>query len=508
MNRVMTRGVALAMLLGAGSAGASLEPASTAHKPPSATAEDAAGKFAEAVTDLRRGDYAKAGPELDRLMLAPGFAELSVDARFNTYNLAAAIAAQNRQYARAHQLAVQATGFEQASGAIWLTRLFSAMSIGDFPDAGRSVEAIAGRWPDRLDSVRPGGIAQLHHALRQAHADDVDRAMLDALFDADWQAGSSTFDSLWRDLALMRLEHGEIDQAAKAAHRIGSAETVVSMRVDKRFDPITRADPHAFDVNRVLDAQIRSARARIKAHPEQLEAVHRLQDLLLEKGKDAEVLAVSQDAVAHAEKGDGEQAYVDFADNYNWVLNQRSLALQHEGRWDDAVQEMARAARRPESGGLNVSQSINLAGLYTDLDQPDRAAAAIVEPGAMSPYGRMQLEYTRLQIAIEKNDAHAVAEHMAYLKKHRDDDIATWQRALLRHGDLDAAAGVLIERLKSPEWRNRALVEMQHYLRGQMTPTMKMVDQRWNALTTRPDVLAAVRGVGRIEHFDIVATGY
>lgn len=508
MNRTIIWSAALAMLLLARAAGASLEPAGTAHKPPSAAAEDAAGRFREALADLRNGNYGKAGPELEGLLAAPGFGELTSDARFNTFNIAAALALQNHQYAKAHRLAVQATGFEQASGAVWMTRLVSAMFIKDLPDAGRSVEAIAGRWPDQLGNIRPQGIAQLHHSLRIAHQYDVDRAMLDALFDADWQAGSSTYDSLWRDLALMRIEHGEIDQAVRVAHRIGSAETMVSMRVDKRFDPVTRADPNAFDVNRVLDAQIRSARARVTAHPDRLEAVHRLQDLLLEKGKYAEVLAVSQDAVAHAEKGDGEQAYSDFNDNYNWVLNQRSLALGHEGHWDEAVREMVRAARRPEDGGGNVSQSINLAGIYTDLDQPDKAAAAIVEPGAMSPYGRMQLEYVRLQIAIEKNDADAVAEHMAYLKKHRDDDIATWQRALLRQGDLDAAAGVLIERLKSPDWRNLALVEMQHYLRGQMTPTMKMIDQRWNTLTARPDVLAAMTRVGRVEHFDIVATGY
>jgi uncharacterized protein HemY len=236
--------------------------------------------------------------------------------------------------------------------------------------------------------------------------------------------------------------------------------------------------------------------------------VQRLQDLLLEKGQNAQVLAISEAAVAHAERGDGEKTYTDFGDRYNWVLNQRSLAFAHEGRWNDAVREMTRAAKHPENGGVNVSQSINLASLFTDLDQPDKAAAAIVEPGAMSPIGSMQLQEVRLQIAIEKNDTLSIARHMAYLRTHRTDDIATWQRALLRHGDLDAAAALLIQRLKAPDWRNGALIEMQHYTRSEQTATMKVMEQRWNTVTSRPDVQAALAKVGRVERFAITSPAY
>ena len=236
--------------------------------------------------------------------------------------------------------------------------------------------------------------------------------------------------------------------------------------------------------------------------------MQRLQDRLIEKGQNAEVLVISEAAVAHAERGDGEKTFTDFGDSYNWVLNQRSLALAHEGHWDDAVREMTRAARRPEGGGVNVSQSINLAGLYTDLNEPDKAAAAIVEPGEMSPMGSMQLHYVRLQIAMEKNDTRSIAKHMAYLRTHRTDDIATWQRALLRHDDLDAAAALLIQRLNASDWRSDALVQMQHYVRSEQTPTMKIMDQRWNIVTSRPDVQAALAKVGRVEQFSITAPAY
>jgi hypothetical protein len=508
MNGTITVAAALVMLLGAGIARASIEPAGTSHAQPSAEVKGATLKLKQAFSDLSNGDYEKAAPELDELIAAPGFGELAAELRFQTLNVAGAIALQYKHYAKAHRLAMRATGFDQAGAATWMARLLAAFYTSDNLDAGRCVETIAKQWPDRLDAVRPQAIVQLHHALRVAHEDDADRSMLNGLFDANWQAGLGTYDTLWRDLALMQIEHNEPKRAVTVARRIRNAETALSMRIDKRFDPITRSHLQAFDVGRLLAAQIQAARARIKAHPDQLEPVQRLQDLLLEKGQNAEVLAISEAAVAHAERNDGEKTYTDFGESYNWVLNQRSLALAHEGRWDDAVREMTRAARRPEGGGVNVSQSINLGGLYVDLGEPDKAAVAIVEPGQMSPYGSMQLHYVRLQIAVEKNDADSIAKHMAYLRKHRADDIATWQRALLRHGDLDAAAALLIQRLETPDWRSGALVEMQHYIRSEQTSTMKTFHQRWNTVTSRPDVRAALAKVGRVERFDITAPAY
>lgn len=508
MRRMITRAVALALLWGTGVAGASPEPIGTVRARPTDVVNDATIQLKQAFSDASSGDLKKAAPELDALIAAPGFAQLSAELRFQTLKIAGVVEFQNQHYDQAHGLTVRATGFDQADSASWLIRLFAAIYLSDNRDAARCIEVIAGRWPERLDDVRAQGIAQLHHALRIAHYDDPDRRMLDALFDAQWQADYSTYDTLWRDLALMQIEHAEHERAATVAKRIRSANTALSMRIDKRFDPITRRHPQAFDVDHLLATQIQAAQLRIKAHPNLLEAVQRLQDLLLEKGRNAEVLAASEAAVAHAERGDGEKTYTDFGDAYRWVLNQRSLALAHDGRWSDAVREMTRAARRPEGGGVNVSQSINLAGLYTDLDEPDKAAAVMVEPGEMSPYGSMQLHYVRLQIAIEKADTPSITKHLAYLSEHRADDIGTWQRALLRNGDLDAAAALLIQRLKAPDWRNQALVDVQSYAHGQRTSIMETMGQRWNSVTSRPDVQAAVAKVGRIERFDITAPAY
>lgn len=508
MNRMITLAAATALLVCVGTAWASIEPAGTSGYRPSTAARHTADVLKAALADLSQGDDLSAAPELDAAIASKGFGQLPASIRYPALQAAGAIALQDGYYAKAHRLAVRATGFDRANSYAWMVRLFSAFSTNDYRDAGQCMAVVARRWPDQLDNVHPEGVLSLHHQLRAMHDDDVDRAMLNALFDAHWQGGRSAYDTLWRDMALMDIQHHDMKRAAAVAGRIRSAQTALSMRVDKRFDPITRAHPEAFDVDRLLAAQIKATGAWIKARPSQLEPVERMQELLLVKTRYSDVLSVSNAAVARAGRGDGSKAYTDFGDTYNWVLNQRALALAHEGRWHDAVREMTRAAQQTEHGSMNVSQSINLAGMYTDLGEPDKAAAALNEPGDMSPYGHMQFAYVKLQIALEKHDTRAIARHMAYLRKHRAVDLATWQRVLLKRDDLDAAAALLIRRLKNPDSRNQALIDMQHYAQGSQTRIMKTMTRRWNAVTSRPDVRAELNKVGRIERFDILSPSY
>lgn len=480
-------------------------PAPELHDRPANSGVDAAQMVQQAFGDLSRDDIASAQSKLDKAIQARGFAELPTDLRYRALLVASLLAEQNDDDRKAHDLILQATAFDEADDTAWITRLSIAFSLGDYTDAGHSLAISAQHWPEKLGELKPDAIWQLHHHVKQAHDSDVDREMLDALFDAGWQDRGTEPSDLWRDLALLHVMRNEIARATTVALRITSARTALSMLVDKRFDSITLKHPQAFDVDRLVAAEIEAAEARMKAHPDQLAPITDLQELLLITGQYPRVLSISDAAVAHAAHGDGAKAYTDFDDRYNWVLDYRSRALQGEGRWDDALRVQTLAARRPEQGGMNVSQLINLGELYADLNQPDKAADAIAEVGSMSPFGRMQLESVKLRIAVEKNDAAAIATSMAYLREHRTDAIATWEDALLLRGELDAAAALLIERLENPDWRNQTLVDMQRYAQVAETPIEKTIHDRWNTITARPDVRAAVRKVGRIERFNITA---
>ncbi|MHA6204118.1 hypothetical protein ACXU4B_06840 [Dyella soli] len=152
---------------------------------------------------------------------------------------------------------------------------------------------------------------------------------------------------------------------------------------------------------------------------------------------------------------------------------------------------------------MNVSQIINLGSFYAGLHRPGEALAMVSELGPMSPFGRMQLEIVKLEIALQQGDRAAVATHLAYMREHRADAIATWQSALLVAGDLDAAADLLVERLDHEEWRSAALDDMQQYADMRLTPVDAQCLQRWRAIIARPAVQQALAKVGRVEHFNL-----
>lgn len=504
MNRFFATIVAILLLMTC-TAQATITPGSAAPGVPTDPVEATAQLVQQAFNDLTHDNSTSGQAELSRAIDAKGFAGLPADLRYRALLVASMLAYENGQMTKAHDLIVRTTAFDEAGDAAWTTRLSTAFALARYDDAAHSLAILAQRWPEKLNGLQSGPIIQLHRQLRVARDYDADFAMLDSLFDAKWQDKGTEPSSLWRTLALLYLQRHEVARATTVALRITSGRVALSMLVDKRFDVITNKRSRAFDVDSLVAAEIQAALAQAKAHPDQLAPVTTLQDLFLATGQYPRVMSISDAVVAEVEQGKGTKTYTDFDDRYNWVLDNRARALQREGRWDEALRVRVRAARRPENGGMNVSQLINLGALYADLDQDEKAADAIIELGELSPLGRMQLQGVKLRIAMAKKDNAGIDDAMTYMRKHRVDDLAAWEDALLLHGDLDAAAALLIERLENPDWRNDALVDMQHYLRVAQTPVQKTIHDRWNTITARPDAQAAMRNVGRVEKFHLAA---
>lgn len=505
MRRTFVATAALAVLLTCGMAVATITPRHASEAPPASPVEQATQLVHDAFDALGHANLATGQAKLDLALDSKGFSQLPAELRYRVLLVASMIAEENGQSSKAHDLSVRATTFDEADDAAWKVRLNSAFATSKYGDAAQSVTVMAQRWPGKLGDIYPAAISQLHRELALAHQADADRNMLDALFNVDWQDDGVEPSGMWKDLALLHVEHHDTVRASAVALRIDSAQTALSMRVDQRFDAITAGHPQAFDVDRLMAAEIAAAEARVKAQPNRLARITELQELLLLTRQYTRVMAISDAAVTHAGHGDGAATYTDFNDRYNWVLDNRSRALAGEGRWDEALRVETLAARRPEHGAMNVSQLINLANLHADLQHADEAAGVIVELGPMSPFGRMQLEMVKLKIALTRKDEAATTAAMTYLRAHRADAIATWQEALLLHGDLDDAAALLIKRLEDPATRNDALVAMQHYANENLAPMQNLIHERLVAIAARDDVQAAMRKVGRVERFSITA---
>lgn len=470
-----------------------------------ADAQHVEAVLADAATQLDENRPDRLGATLDDIVHGVSFSRLPLDLRYRTLLAAALVAEQQHRDADAHTFATKATRLKGAVETAWSLRLNTAAAIGDYRDAAKSLVTLARRWPASITDFNPDAVGDLHSHLRQSGALVADREMLDALFDAHWQIDGREPSLLWRQLVLYHLVDDGHARADAVALRITSAEAAIGMWADKRFDSITRKYPRHFNVQRLLAAEIAERQARMAAYPDELEPITDLEILFLMTRKYPDVLGISDATVARVEFGGGKTAYADFDRWYVWVLDYRARALMREQRWGDAMRVEARAAQYPEQGSPNTSQFINLGTWLANLRKPDEAAEAISKVGGVSAFGGMQYEGVKLRIAVDRRDESAIRASMTYMRAHQAEDITGWEDALLLQGNKDAAAALLIQRLADPEQRLGALTDMQNYASCLQTPLEQLVGRRWRAVTTRVDVRAALRQVGRVRQYDLCA---
>ena len=186
---------------------------------------------------------------------------------------------------------------------------------------------------------------------------------------------------------------------------------------------------------------------------------------------------------------DPKQWYEDFDERYVWILDTRSRLLRRLGRWDEGVDQLAAASHVLDKDGKNVSQVINLGGLYCDLGDPKNGLETLVRLGSdISSYGRMQEAAVRLDAAIQLEDAAEKEKWAGFMKEHRLDAPLTYEDALLRMNDAETAAKWLIERLEDKDLRSAALLSIQEYAVPRETARQ-----------------AEVQRVGRIEKYNLEA---
>jgi hypothetical protein len=160
-----------------------------------------------------------------------------------------------------------------------------------------------------------------------------------------------------------------------------------------------------------------------------------------------------------------------------------------------------------ENGVANVSQTINMAGFYVRLGRSREAIDILSTLGDrdMTPYGHMQVESIRLLAALIDERPEDVERALAYMRAHGDDAIATLQDALVRAGEVDEAAALLIRRLRDPALRKGALLEVQEYARPTWTtPFIEAWHKQEVEMLSRPDVQAVIAEVGRTEAYRII----
>lgn len=465
----------------------------------------------ESVVDALRKDLAKAAQTyadneavaadrlFDKALASPGFAVLEPRERYAALLRAGGAALEKNAYPKAHALLVRACGFDEADGMAWHMRLRAAYMIDDYVDSANSIAFVANRWPKSLDQIREQAIFDIARRLGKSGADrDPRMAMLTALFDANWTNEGRQPSWLWKDLVRFLVETNDMPRATEVAARIDAPEIILSFRVDKRYDALVRARSGGFDIQRVMKREREHVGALREQHPDRLSHIVDALELDVRDGHAERALALADEVIARI-AADGMAAYADSDDRYIWVLNSRARALARMGRWEDAVAQFRKAARRPENGAMNVSQVLNLARVLARLERTDEVETAMEELGSMSPFGRMQLGLNRVMVAATKGDQEALNKQLKVMRDARTDSMGTYQSALVQADRLDDAAALLIERLRNDEWRTEALEEMQTYAEVNQAPRDTLHMARWRMILERKDVQDALDAVGRIE---------
>ncbi|MEO8018299.1 MAG: hypothetical protein ABI769_10825 [Pseudomonadota bacterium] len=460
---------------------------------------------------LQAGRFQEGADAIGEVMQMPELAEAASSLQFQVLVLGAAADLGREDSLGAHEYMAMATEFPQATAIHWLMRAQYAAWVDDWADAAIATTAVAKRWPK---AIATGDSQLISRVGFRANDDGKHRSeqleLLNALFAANFtlQLGLQP-DGLWQELIVDALDRNDLPRAREISKRVQNTETLVQMRIDRRFDVLVRAEPKVFDITAALNYQRKLLAKAVSADPRSMTARVQYGYTLQEAGRFEELLALTNEVIARVAAAPADSPpYDDGADKLNWIYNHKASSLRAMGHWEDALTVLEAGNHQQENGAINVSQRINLGAAYLEIGRAQKALEAldgIDWAHSLSPYGRMQLQHVRYCAYLQLGNTREADNVLAYLREHHDDAESTWQEAMIDAGDLDGAAALLIARLHDPDQRSAALGEVQDYKPLPHAPKRPQTEARWDALIARPDVAAAINAVGRREKIPLYA---
>ena len=424
------------------------------------------------------------------------FPKLSSEQRAITYiNMGACIGGSRR-----HEWRVLASKEPDAPPMVWGLLFLEAVDRHDTPDALKNLEAdlaAARRTGQAFDVVNDDGVYFLNGRLRTDPAAKM--RLLSVLDAAEWKPSDPSQDlsPIWLELSLMLLEQGKTGEAARVAKKVTAAESLLGMRLDNRFASLLKDDPQAFDVEYAAFADLRRLERVHETAENNDNSAYLIIDALRVLGRLDEALEFA-DRVLKKEKILDENG----RDYRNWIEDRRAYVLLQLGRFDEAVTTEQTAATRPERGGANVSQVINLAEMLIDQGRFQQALAVLAKrdkDAGTSAVGKAYIEQDRVCIFNGLGDAAQQDKALAYTAAHVGDNRTARLHALLCANDSAAASRLMVDWLEDPLARERALIQLCTAPSRPLGSYQAVLSQRFDQVRKDPAVVAAVAKVGRTE---------
>ena len=363
------------------------------------------------------------------------------------------------------------------------------------------------RWPEQLPKVDTRMIVWAYSEQAKSVAADQSYASLNRLFDAYGRTSSPREpESLWMSLAIMAVERGKIDRARSVADHLKNPHYLVSMLMDKSFDPIIDGGSDDFDIERASMRYVHDVLAQVVAQPRRLLLRLQLIDALISANKFDEALRMSDSVASQLRGASTSVAAFDDSEQAFWIADSRARSLRALGRHDEAIDGLKQASRPPEHGNANANLVLNLASYMCASGRPRETLQVLNYRMFVSPYGLMNIHVLRHWAALQMNDAKTAEKELEFMRQHQADNYRAFQSALVAAGRFDEALRLLTVRLSNSVLRTDALMQLQRFNMGPMPLEEQKRELAWQAFSDRPDVRTAVSAVGRIKQFSIGPT--
>ncbi|HDS1581596.1 hypothetical protein WG628_00730 [Stenotrophomonas maltophilia] len=328
--------------------------------------------------------------------------------------------------------------------------------------------------------------------------------LLQALFDNGWKSAGLEPTAMWLVLATLQVDNGRGGDVAATLARIDSPAEIIRLRSDKRFDPYVDRTAARFDPVQAAQKLLDELRVSGLLDRKLDARMAQFSSTLLMLDRNEEVLALT-DGMARA-AAEGESPSAQEAEWVAWLLNSRITALRRLGRTDDALTAAQQAARIGALGPDGIEHQLNLGFVFSSLGRMQDAAQAVNGIQGLAGYGKAAQALVQFAAARERGDSKAMDVARQAILAERNDARLFHREMLLDEGNLDGAAAVLIEQLRSPLDRADALASLQDMRTYPSLPGDVKIDAAWRALKQRADVQAEIARFGRIERYELLGS--
>jgi len=390
----------------------------------------------------------------------------------------------------------QATEASDGSGNAWQLRLAIEYSGRQYEMAVVSVETLGARSMEALSAMPMIWPMSLYADLKREDRGALLRRLLRVVARPDYVPVDTleSMDPLRLELASLLLADG--DQAGARA-QIGAMADVGVLSGILADPRMRRMLPDGFSLRNALERQLAQHRALMAQHPEMIQPLLLVAGDLRRLGRHEEALAILEPARARIED---PAAFADSAFQAKWWWDAVARAHLSLGHYDEMVASFRKGGEAREYGGINVSQTINLA-LAQNLFGRGRDALQTLTPFqtnavAMSPYGAAQVRLARGCAHVLAGAPTEAEPDLRYLIEHEADDPGALTSLYLCRNELNGAALSFIRRLDNPDRRADALLQLSDDEGPAVPGSINPVRSRIPAVRARGDVQAAIARAG------------